>query len=99
MSDLFSRKNIMKLGFSQCPFGKEVFSVMRYRLDNWLDLINRNNVQYFQVKLKIRSELLSSPAIRDFVLKKMDSLRKVRYNQTAESQAQIHHKAVYGRRI
>ena len=89
----------MKLVFSQCPFGKEVFSVMRYRLDNWLDLFNRNNVQYFQVKLKIRSELLSSPAIRDFVLKKMDSLRKVRYNQTAESQAQIHYKAIYGRRI
>jgi len=72
---------------------------MRYRLDNWLDLINRNNVQYFQMKLKIRSELLSCPAIRDFVRKKMDSPRKVRYNQTAESQAQIHHKAVYGRRI
>ena len=72
---------------------------MRYRLDNWLDLINRNNVQYFQMKLKIRSELLSCPAIRDFVRKKMDSLRKVRYNQTAESQAQIHYKAVYGRRI
>ena len=72
---------------------------MRYRLDNWLDLINRNNVQYFQMKLKIRSELLSCPAIRDFVRKKMDSLRKVRYNQNAEGSAQIHHKAVYGRRI